>query len=65
MWLTARLFRPGKAAQYKRLRKHPGCLIAFRRFRPPDAIARNTPSRRPPEPFSLAISLLLLTVYSE
>ncbi|KRY22411.1 hypothetical protein T12_9354 [Trichinella patagoniensis] len=37
MWLTARLFRPGKAAQYKRLRKHPGCLIAFRRFRPPDA----------------------------
>ncbi|KRX68643.1 hypothetical protein T09_1107 [Trichinella sp. T9] len=37
MWLTARLFRPGKAAQYKRLRKHPGCLITFRRFRPPDA----------------------------
>ncbi|KRX26039.1 hypothetical protein T07_14808 [Trichinella nelsoni] len=38
MWLTARLFRPGKAAQYKRLRNHPGCLIALRRFKPPDAV---------------------------
>ncbi|KRX80088.1 hypothetical protein T06_9171 [Trichinella sp. T6] len=37
MDMTARLFRPGEAAQYKRSRNHPGYLIVFRRFRPPDA----------------------------
>ncbi|KRY14843.1 hypothetical protein T12_16837 [Trichinella patagoniensis] len=37
MFLTARLFRPGEAAQSKRLRNQPDSLIASRRFRPPDA----------------------------
>ncbi|KRY51875.1 hypothetical protein T03_10743 [Trichinella britovi] len=37
MFLTARLFRPGEAAQSKLLRNQPDSLIASRRFRPPDA----------------------------
>ncbi|KRZ88397.1 hypothetical protein T08_4402 [Trichinella sp. T8] len=37
MFLTARLFRPGEAAQSKLLRNQPDSLIASQRFRPPDS----------------------------
>ncbi|KRX53883.1 hypothetical protein T09_1582 [Trichinella sp. T9] len=36
MFLTARLYRLGEAAQFKRLRNEPDFLIASRRFRPSD-----------------------------